>query len=400
MKKYIITLLVILLVPTFVYAGGSSDDSTSEPIICVYNDSRINAYIRLYESGKVTGEGFFVLNGQESGRYRDAVEIGNDYTSTTECPEYVLVTYGKIGVKQAPFYASNSRTELENIIKNNGFIQVDFSEKESINADTVGSNVWVEIFSLTSETQKPEEETKKCTYTDIIGCNDCEVTIEFWTSGSYIDIGDSVVKSYSKSSNISSVSFKEDIDWQKKKISGWTTTPFSNYLTKNLCPEGIYMYYDSATQKVNAYLNEIKYENDEDKEIVQTPSGSNDYVDKINYNSLCENRSIKQTMKLIGYLVQVVRWIVPLIIIVLGMIDFGKASIESDDKALNKATASLIRRIVAGVVVFFIPTIILGLLNAIEITKGIEDETNSQFGACTKCIFGAHKSGYCDISAE
>lgn len=130
---------------------------------------------------------------------------------------------------------------------------------------------------------------------------------------------------------------------------------------------------------------------------VQKPS---DYVDKINYNSLCENRNIKQTMKLIGYLVQVIRWIVPLIIIVLGMIDFGKATIESDDKALSKATASLIRRLVAGVVVFFIPTIVLGLLNAIEITKGIEDETNSQFGACTKCIFGAHKSGYCDISAE
>lgn len=129
-----------------------------------------------------------------------------------------------------------------------------------------------------------------------------------------------------------------------------------------------------------------------------TTSEPSDYVDKINYNSLCENRSIKQTMKLIGYLVQVARWIVPLIIIVFGMIDFGKASIESDDKALNKATASLIRRIVAGVVVFFIPTIILGLLNAIEITKGIEDESNSQFGACTKCIFGAHKAGYCDIS--
>jgi len=107
----------------------------------------------------------------------------------------------------------------------------------------------------------------------------------------------------------------------------------------------------------------------------------------INYNSICSEKGVMDAMRIIGYVIQVCRWIAPLILMVLGMVDFGKAAIASDEKALSNATASLIRRFVASVVIFFIPTIVLALLNAIEITKGIEDKNNSQFGACTKCIF-------------
>lgn len=112
----------------------------------------------------------------------------------------------------------------------------------------------------------------------------------------------------------------------------------------------------------------------------------------VDYESICSNNNIKSAFKTIGYVIQIVRWIVPLMLIVLGMIDFGKAAIASDDTALSKASSTLIRRFVAGLVVFFIPTIVMAILNALEITNGIEDETDTQFGACTKCLFDPFNS--------
>jgi len=108
---------------------------------------------------------------------------------------------------------------------------------------------------------------------------------------------------------------------------------------------------------------------------------------RLNYDSLCSDNNIKSAVKIIGYIILVIKWIVPLIIIVLGMIDFGKAAISNDEKAVNKATGALIRRFIAGIVIFFIPTIIMAALNAIQISKGIEKDTNTTFGACTKCLF-------------
>lgn len=108
---------------------------------------------------------------------------------------------------------------------------------------------------------------------------------------------------------------------------------------------------------------------------------------RLDYSSLCSNEGFKQAAKIIGYVIMIVKWIVPLLIMVLGMIDFGKAVVSNDEKAVNKATSSLIRRIVAGLVIFFIPTIVMAALNLVKVSKGIEKNTDTNFGACTKCLF-------------
>ena len=125
----------------------------------------------------------------------------------------------------------------------------------------------------------------------------------------------------------------------------------------------------------------------------------------VDYSSICSletegNKGIRQTFKMVGYFIQVIKWIAPLTIIVLGMIDFGKAAISNDDKAINKATTSLIRRVLSGIVIFFIPTIVMAVLNVLEVYNGLDDnfidplkkEVESQFGACTKCLFDPFNS--------
>ncbi|MBQ8902230.1 MAG: hypothetical protein IJY87_04080 [Bacilli bacterium] len=141
-------------------------------------------------------------------------------------------------------------------------------------------------------------------------------------------------------------------------------------------------------KNINVYANELKYNSDENKELINiTTTSTTSQTMRLNYDSLCSDNNIKSAVKIIGYIILVIKWIVPLIIIVLGMIDFGKAAISNDEKAVNKATGALIRRFIAGIVIFFIPTIIMAALNAIQISKGIEKDTNTTFGACTKCLF-------------
>lgn len=49
---------------------------------------------------------------------------------------------------------------------------------------------------------------------------------------------------------------------------------------------------------------------------------------------------------------------IPIILIVMGSIDLGKAVLSSDDKEIKGATSKLIKRAIAAVAIFFVTTIV------------------------------------------
>ena len=52
-------------------------------------------------------------------------------------------------------------------------------------------------------------------------------------------------------------------------------------------------------------------------------------------------------------------WIgIPLVLLVMGTIDLGKAVISSDDKEIKASTGRLVKRIVYAVIIFFMVTIV------------------------------------------
>ena len=116
--------------------------------------------------------------------------------------------------------------------------------------------------------------------------------------------------------------------------------------------------------------------------ILITPS-----VFAIDYNNLCGEEGINSAIIIIGKVVLIMKIVVPLIIIVLGMVDFGKAVISDDEKAVSKATTTLIRRLIAGLVVFFIPLILLTIIKAININDDIEKTK------CITCILDVNDFG-------
>ena len=97
--------------------------------------------------------------------------------------------------------------------------------------------------------------------------------------------------------------------------------------------------------------------------------------------------------QIVGYHFLILKIVIPLILIILGIIDLGKAVISSDDKAIKKSTVTLIKRVIAGIAIFFIPTIIQVLFTYIA---GFTSDMNDDFMICIDCITSPNKD--CDTS--
>ena len=65
---------------------------------------------------------------------------------------------------------------------------------------------------------------------------------------------------------------------------------------------------------------------------------------------------------------------IPIVLIVFGMIDLGKAVIASDDKKIKEAQGMLIKRAIYAVAIFFIVTIVTLVFNLFVSSGASEDK--------------------------
>ena len=96
--------------------------------------------------------------------------------------------------------------------------------------------------------------------------------------------------------------------------------------------------------------------------------------------------------KLVGRILLVFKIVIPLLVIVFGMIDLGKAVVASKDDEIKKAAKSLGMRALAGVLIFFIPTIVAFIFNMVD---SFSEDTD--YSTCSKCITNP---GECDVSGS
>lgn len=66
---------------------------------------------------------------------------------------------------------------------------------------------------------------------------------------------------------------------------------------------------------------------------------------------------------------------IPIVLIILGTIDLGKAVIVSDEKDVKAAQSRLIKRFIYAALVFFVVTLVTVLMNIVS--AGGEGDTNS-----------------------
>lgn len=98
----------------------------------------------------------------------------------------------------------------------------------------------------------------------------------------------------------------------------------------------------------------------------------------------CNADSVR-AFKVIGYIVTTIKIIAPLCIIILASIDFFRAIMSNDEKAISVSTKSFIRRLIAGIVIFLVPTIVYALLDVLS--SSIGDTEFNEYITCTKCVF-------------
>ena len=97
----------------------------------------------------------------------------------------------------------------------------------------------------------------------------------------------------------------------------------------------------------------------------------------------------------VGYVLMVFKIVIPILLIIFGMIDLGKAVIASKDDEIKKATKSLAMRAISAVVIFFIPTLIQVVMSIVGSFGDVQDD----FNVCKACISNPMDSD-CENSAE
>ena len=97
-----------------------------------------------------------------------------------------------------------------------------------------------------------------------------------------------------------------------------------------------------------------------------------------NVSELCKN--IEPLVKLIkNGLIPILQIGIPIILIVLGMLDLGKAVMAGKEDEMKKAQGALIKRCIYAVAVFFVVTIVT-LLFSLFATSGADKGNNAITG--------------------
>ena len=91
---------------------------------------------------------------------------------------------------------------------------------------------------------------------------------------------------------------------------------------------------------------------------------------------------LKSPLKFIGYILLIIKIVIPLLLIIFGIIDLFKAVTGGKDGEITKSLKTFMFRLIAGVAIFFIPTIISFVFSLVD---GFDD-VESEFNVCQKCI--------------
>ena len=85
----------------------------------------------------------------------------------------------------------------------------------------------------------------------------------------------------------------------------------------------------------------------------------------------------------VGILLLVFKIVIPILLIVLGAVDLGKAVISDKEEAINKQIKIFARRIIAAVAIFFIPYVVSAIFSLIAT---FNEEAKADYEYCKACV--------------
>lgn len=84
--------------------------------------------------------------------------------------------------------------------------------------------------------------------------------------------------------------------------------------------------------------------------------------------------------------VKILQFGIPIILIVLGMLDLGKAVMSNEEKEMKTAQKTLIKRVVYAVLVFFIIAIVKFVFQMLSNSTSSDETKKKDFTSCIDCF--------------
>ena len=112
-------------------------------------------------------------------------------------------------------------------------------------------------------------------------------------------------------------------------------------------------------------------------------------------DNFCHEQEIVTVVKILGIVLVIAKLFVPIVIIVMGIMDFYKVVISGDEAQMPKSAKSLGLRIVIGLFIFMAPTLINAVLKGLYTNDKITENAN----ACQNCLLNPFGSGNCSTTA-
>lgn len=84
---------------------------------------------------------------------------------------------------------------------------------------------------------------------------------------------------------------------------------------------------------------------------------------RLGYADTLDCTKMPKTMAIIQEILGWVKIVIPILLILLGTVDFVKAIVAKDDDQMKKAQGDFVKRLIIGIVIFFVPMILRFILN-------------------------------------
>ena len=114
-------------------------------------------------------------------------------------------------------------------------------------------------------------------------------------------------------------------------------------------------------------------------------------------SNICDYSSVLRTLKVLYYILMIIKVVLPIVLIISGIVIYAKATMNGTEEEIKKATSLFFKKLVSGLLVYIIPTFItalIGVLNAEYKSLSVN------YGSCNVCLSMPEQCTYLIEAAE
>lgn len=116
---------------------------------------------------------------------------------------------------------------------------------------------------------------------------------------------------------------------------------------------------------------------------------TNESTKNMEVSKICKEPTILKAFQITGKILYIVKIIIPVVLMIMGVFDFAKAVISTKN-GLGNAAKTFFIRVIAGIAIFFLPTLV-------SFTLGLLPQSELDFRECNVCLIHPNE---CHIPKE